>query len=313
MPSNVKPSRRSSRAGSSALRPSMSDRRAHRSCTAPPSRGRRSTAHSVTSTAASAPATAASALSHRSTPVQAVGRRSVDDRVVGVTTSAPSASRRAASTRLDASRMSSVSGLKARPSSATRLPSSVPEVLLELADDPALLQLVDLDHRGQQLEVVARVAGELLEGGRRPSGSRSRRSRCRRAGTTCRCAGRGPCRAATTVDVGADLLADVGDLVDEADLRGEEGVRGVLDHLRARAPWCARSARRAGRRARPRGRRRSSSNDADHHAVRVEEVGDRRALLQELGVGAVADLARGRARRARRARARRCRPARCSS
>ena len=34
-------------------------------------------------------------------------------------------------------------------------------------------------------------------------------------------------------DVGADLLADVGDLVDEADLRRQEGVRGELDHLGA--------------------------------------------------------------------------------
>ena len=33
-------------------------------------------------------------------------------------------------------------------------------------------------------------------------------------------------------DVGADLLADVGDLVDERDLGGEEGVRSELDHLR---------------------------------------------------------------------------------
>ena len=34
-------------------------------------------------------------------------------------------------------------------------------------------------------------------------------------------------------DVGAGLLADVGDLVDEGDLRGQEGVGGELDHLGA--------------------------------------------------------------------------------
>ena len=34
---------------------------------------------------------------------------------------------------------------------------------LELADHAPLLQLVHLDHRRQQLEVVARVRGELLE------------------------------------------------------------------------------------------------------------------------------------------------------
>src|SRR4051812_45993312 len=38
------------------------------------------------------------------------------------------------------------------------------EVLLELADDAALLELVDLDDGVEQLEVVAGVAGELLEG-----------------------------------------------------------------------------------------------------------------------------------------------------
>src|SRR3954451_20488485 len=39
------------------------------------------------------------------------------------------------------------------------------EVLLELADDPALLELVDLDDGVEELEVVAGVAGQLLEGG----------------------------------------------------------------------------------------------------------------------------------------------------
>jgi len=35
------------------------------------------------------------------------------------------------------------------------------------------------------------------------------------------------------LDVGADRLADLGDLVDEGDLGGEEGVGGELDHLGA--------------------------------------------------------------------------------
>src|SRR3954447_140128 len=39
------------------------------------------------------------------------------------------------------------------------------EVLLQLADHAPLLELVDLDDRVEQLEVVAGVAGELLEGG----------------------------------------------------------------------------------------------------------------------------------------------------
>ena len=59
--------------------------------------------------------------------------------------------------------MSSVFGLNASPSSATRLPDEAAEVLVQLADHAPLLQFVDLDHGRQQLEVIARVAGELLE------------------------------------------------------------------------------------------------------------------------------------------------------
>jgi hypothetical protein len=36
-------------------------------------------------------------------------------------------------------------------------------MLLQLADHPPLLKLVDLDHGGEELEGVARVAGQLLE------------------------------------------------------------------------------------------------------------------------------------------------------
>ena len=43
-------------------------------------------------------------------------------------------------------------------------PHERPQVLLELRHHAALLKLVDLDHRRQELEVVARVAGELLQG-----------------------------------------------------------------------------------------------------------------------------------------------------
>src|SRR3954471_5735574 len=43
-------------------------------------------------------------------------------------------------------------------------PDERTEMLLELGDDAPLLELVDLDDGGQELEVVAGVAGELLEG-----------------------------------------------------------------------------------------------------------------------------------------------------
>ena len=77
----------------------------------------------MTSTAASAPSSASIADAAMST----FGRSSLAaPSATGskATTEAPSPSRREASTRLEASRMSSVSGLKASPSSATRLPTS---------------------------------------------------------------------------------------------------------------------------------------------------------------------------------------------
>ena len=84
-------------------------------------------------------------------------------RVVGGAPSPPRPAAGPTSTRLDASRMSSVFGLNASPSSAIRLPASDPRCFSSFFKHPPLLQLVDLDHRGQELEVVAGVAGELLQ------------------------------------------------------------------------------------------------------------------------------------------------------
>jgi hypothetical protein len=39
------------------------------------------------------------------------------------------------------------------------------------------------------------------------------------------------------LDIGADLLAQVGDLVDEGDLHREEGVAGIFDQLGRCAGW----------------------------------------------------------------------------
>ncbi len=80
-----------------------------------------SSCHSVTITAASAPVTASSGESQSSTPCR-------PGRAIGSQprTSAPSASSREASTSDGASRMSSVFGLKASPSSAMRFPRSRP-------------------------------------------------------------------------------------------------------------------------------------------------------------------------------------------
>jgi hypothetical protein len=103
-------------------------------------------------------------------------------------------------------------------------------VLLELAHHAPLLQLVDLDDGVEELEVVARVARELLE----------RVDVLREARAAEADAGLQELRADAVVqahplghldDVRARLLADVGDLVDERDLRGQERVGGELDHL----------------------------------------------------------------------------------
>ncbi len=178
--------------------------------------------------------------------------------------------------------MSSVSGLKARPQSAMRRSRSEPEVALELGDRAALLQLVDLDHGAQELEVVAAVAGQLLERG---DVLREARAAEAEAGTQEARADPGiePHAAGDEVDVRADLLAHVRDLVDERDLGRQERVRGVLDHLRGgHVGDQLGAAERAVE-------RRDALPDAGlvgahDDAIGVLEVVDRAALAQELRV-----------------------------
>ncbi len=90
-------------------------------------------------------------------------------------------------------------------------------------------------------------------------------------------------------DVRADQLADVRDLVDEADPRHQKGVRGQLDHLR----------RRDVRAHHHRVELLVELLDAvtvvgieraDHDPVGVHEVPNRSSLREELGVGDVADM-----------------------
>ena len=132
-------------------------------------------------------------------------------------------------------------------------------MLLQLRDDAPLLELVHLPHRVQQHELVARVAGELLERG----------DVLREAGAAEADAGAQEVRAEPVVeadalrdvdDVGADELADVRDLVDEADARREERVRGELHELGRRDVRAHDLGLDAADAARRRGRRRSSSN-----------------------------------------------------
>ncbi len=100
-------------------------------------------------------------------------------------------------------------------------------------------------------------------------------------------------------DVGAGLLAHVGDLVDERDLRRQERVGGQLDHLGAGDVGAHELT--GALTAVLRGQQGAVQLDdrvagpvavvADDDAVGLQEVGDRRALLQELGAGDVAEAA----------------------
>ena len=105
--------------------------------------------------------------------------------------------------------------------------------------------------------------------------------------------------------LGADALADVGDLVGEADFHGEERVGGVLDHLGAGEGSGQQRHGDHGRRTRNarRGRedlghqglvefahdREGCGVAADHDAVGVERIGDGGAFAQELRIAGHAE------------------------
>src|SRR5205085_4239492 len=92
-----------------------------------------------------------------------------------------------------------------------------PQVLLQLPDRAPLLELVDFDDGGQELEVVAAVAGQLLEG----------LDVLGEAGTAVADSGSQELLTDALVEphaagdlryVRSDVLGHVGDLVDERDL-----------------------------------------------------------------------------------------------
>src|SRR6185437_7556309 len=96
-----------------------------------------------------------------------------------------------------------------------------------------------------------------------------------------------PDAARDFLHVRADLLRKVGDLVDEGDLGGKEGVGGIFDQLRG-APrgehqWALVE------RQRPidfsQYSLRALVGRADHDAVGKFEVADRRTLAQEFRIG----------------------------
>ena len=168
------------------------------------------------------------------------------------------------------------------------LPAERAEVLLQLLHDAALLQLIHLPDCVEQHEGIALVAGELLEG----------RDIFRKTTPAEADAGAEKVRTEAMVeadafgdvdDVGADELAHVGDLVDEADAGRQKRVGGELHQL---------------------SRRDVGANHltvdpavqlddaigvvgierADDDTVRAREIGDGAALGEELRVRDVADV-----------------------
>ena len=137
--------------------------------------------------------------------------------------------------------------------------------------------------------MVARVAGELLERAdvfpEAAAPQADARAQEVRAEPVVE-----PDAARDVDDVGADELADVRDLVDEADTRRQEGVRGELDHLRRvhvgaydRGRRFPGGARRRGRRRRGRMRRRRRGPGCMKSATALPSA-------RNSGIGDVADV-----------------------
>ena len=106
---------------------------------------------------------------------------------------------------------------------------------LELRDEPHLLRLVDPLDGFERLEIVAFVVGEFDEGldvFRKAAPAEANARETRNDGPD---APIGSDRLAHLIDVGAEHLAHVRDLVHERDARRQNGIRRVLAQLRARA------------------------------------------------------------------------------
>ncbi len=192
IPSYASPAERTA-SGSRKLRPSITIAPGVRRATSAQSSSRNS-GHSVTSTTASAPSSASSAelgvVDARHQPARLV----LGDRVVGTHARAVRLQARGQHERGGLAHVVRL-GLEGEPEQRDALADERAEVLLQLRDDAPLLQFVDLDHGGQQLEVVARVASKLLKRAHVLRKATSAVADARAAGTAGRCACRGPSRA----------------------------------------------------------------------------------------------------------------------
>ena len=282
MPSTTKPAARSA-PGSSMLRPSISTFVR----IVPPTAAQSTSAscgHSVTTTRASAPTAASSGLSATVNPVQIAA---VDD---GIPDAYVGSLREQPAGEDEARRLAHVVGvrLEGEPEQDDGLAAQRPEVAVQLADHPALLELVDLDHRVQELEVVARICCQLLQGEgvfwKTTSAEANACPQEARADATVEADSLGDAH-----DVGARGLADVGDLVDEGDARHQGGVRRELDHLRRGHVTPDHGALDPGVQRRD-GVAVLVTERPHDDPVGMEEVGDRSAFGGELGVRGVSDL-----------------------
>jgi len=184
-------------------------------------------------------------------------------------------------------------GLEGQPQQADRLaPQIAAKQLVHLEHRRLALEVIDLDHGFQELRVLAAHLSHVLE----------RLDILGEAGAAVAHPGVQETGADALVEAHAarhfdhvrpQTLADVGDLVDEADLGRQEGVGGVLDHLRrAQVGDHDRGAQRQvklGHRV-----RRHAILRAKHGAVRTHEVVDGRAFPQEFRAAHHGELDRAR-------------------
>ena len=201
-------------------------------------------------------------------------------------TCAPAASSASISTSAGASRMSSVLGLKARPQTAMVFSLSSPRkcwwILRKSTSFCASLtaSTASIIRAGSALGLRHVDHGADVLGEAAPAVADAREEEVEADPLVV------ADPAPDVVDVGAVGLAEVGHLVDEADLGGQQAVGHVLGHLGAlgrhdqERPVGAEE--RGVQLVQPLGDLLAA--DADHDAVGLVEVVDRGAFLEELGV-----------------------------
>src|ERR1700716_3316984 len=130
-----------------------------------------------------------------------------------------------------ASRMSSVSGLKVRPSTATVLPRKLPPAALETLRAIARLRLSLTPSTASTIRNCTSWSGAIFPSARLSFGKHEPP----KPGPACRnfepMRLSSPMPRATSCTSAPTFFRQIRDLVDEGDLGGEEGVGGVFDQL----------------------------------------------------------------------------------